>query len=118
MPRTHFIRCTDCGRAWPSRDHFLSDENVSVVGYQANFVNLEKGLFLFNHNCQATLAVAVETFADLHSGPVFAERFLRTPTCAGYCLHRNALQRCPNKCECAYVRDVLQQLKGPLLEDA
>jgi len=111
-----FVHCTVCNTDWATRDQFLRDETVSLVGYQANFINLEKGLFLFNHSCRMTLAVRVESFADLHVGPVFAERLSGTPDCSGYCLHRNALQACPNKCECVYVRDVLQQLQGPKFE--
>ncbi len=115
MASGSFLHCTVCDTDWETRGQFLSDETVSLVGYQANFIKLEKGLFLFNHSCQTTLAVCVQSFADLHAGPVFAERLLRTSDCAGYCLHRNALQACPNKCECVYVRDILQQLQGPKL---
>ena len=118
MSATSFVYCPACGKDWFNRDQFLADEAVSLVGYQANFINLEKGLFLFNHSCQGTLAIAVQEFADLSAGPIFTERLSRTSTCAGYCLHRNALQSCPNMCECAYVRDILQQLGGPGLEDA
>jgi hypothetical protein len=118
MQTDAFVRCSGCGMEWLGRDSFIADEEIVLIGYQANFTALEKGLFLFTHTCQATLPVAVQAFADMFAGPIFGVRQLESEACAGYCLHRNALQACPNECECAYVRDILQQLGGPSLEDA
>ena len=113
MEKTIFKECLVCNSQWHTRDQFLADEDVVLIGYQANFVVLEKGLFLFNHSCRGTMSVAVNEFADLSHGPVFNERKTGKDDCAGYCLHRNLLQPCPAKCECAYVRDILQKLKSP-----
>ena len=108
-----FKKCGNCNHGWLTRDDFLADPEVEVVGYQANFVALEKGLFLFNHSCQKTLCLEVQVFADLYDGPLFTDRKTGSADCAGYCLHRNLLRPCPAKCECAYVREILQLLRPP-----
>lgn len=107
----YFKKCNLCGATWPSRDHLLADPEVSLIGYQANFVKVEKGLFLFNHSCQSTLSVKMEAFADMSAGPVYNERRTGKDDCPGYCLHASELRPCPARCECAYVRDVLQLLR-------
>ena len=112
-----FKQCKNCQTEWPTRDQFLDDPDVVLIGYQSNFVTLEKGLFLFNHSCQSTLSVEVEAFADLYAGPIFQERLFKTETCPGYCLHHNELRPCPAKCECAYVREIMTLLQKPEQED-
>jgi hypothetical protein len=52
----------------------------------------------------------VADFADLQAGPIFREKKKGTGECPGYCLHECNLSRCPAKCECAWVRDVLHRL--------
>lgn len=109
-----FKECSMCGQTWHTRDLFLSDPTVVLAGYQANFIDLEAGLFLFNHlipGCNTTLAVESRQFTDLHQGPIFEERMTGKPGCPGHCLHTESLAPCVNKCECAYVRDVVQIVK-------
>ena len=103
-----FKLCTSCSTEWLTRDDFLSDPDVTLIGYQAHFVELNAGLLLFNHSCHTTLAIAVECFQDLYDGPVFRERATGGPDCLGYCLRRGELRPCPTHCECAYVRAILQ----------
>lgn len=107
-----FRECGMCGERWPSREAFLSDPGVALVGYQVDFRNLLEGLLLFNHRCKTTLSISVRTFRDLYSGPVFAARAEGTDDCPGYCLHTDVLDRCPAQCECAYVRDILQRIRS------
>ncbi len=69
-----FKTCS-CGHApWHSRDEFLEDVNIDLVGYQVNFGKLELGFFLFNHlTCQSTMSIPAGLFRDLYKGPVFSE---------------------------------------------
>ncbi|MEI7435828.1 MAG: hypothetical protein WCL16_03350, partial [bacterium] len=93
----------------------LNDAAVNLLGYQVNFKELEAGLFLFNHqgaDCGTTLAVDVRDFAELYKGPVFVKRMTGSPACLGLCLRRESLDRCPAECECAFVREVLQIVRG------
>ena len=50
-------------------------------------------------------------FKDLYDGPVFKDRLLSTEQCPEYCLHEDQLDPCPAKCECAYVREILQTVQ-------
>jgi hypothetical protein len=102
-------QCTCCGYVWRTRDAFLGDPQLEIVGYQANFDDLLLGLFLFNHRaCGSTIAVPAELFRDLYEGPVYSHRATGTADCPTYCLHKSELAPCPAKCECAYVREILQ----------
>lgn len=105
---TIFKECSRCGFSWDSREQFLHDPKVQVVGYQASFDHLEGGLFLFNHACKTTLALAVKDFADLYCGAIFETRRKDTPECPQFCLNHDDLRPCPIQCECAFVREILQ----------
>ena len=107
-----FKICTCCGEPWYSREAFLTDENVQLVGYQVNFEALELGYFLFNHlKCESTIAIHAGLFRDLYSGPVFSRRFTKSEKCPGYCNHKDELGMCPTECECAYVRGILHSIR-------
>lgn len=107
-----FKACKICGTVWHSRDDFLNDPNISIVGYQAHFDVLSEGFFLFNHHCRGTLSVRVKELSDLYDGPVFKERKTGLEDCPGYCLYKEELGACPAKCECAFVREIIQIVKG------
>ena len=110
MANKHFRQCKICNWQWESRDSFLADDKIRLIGYQTNFVQIDKGLFLFNHSCEGTLAVPVNEFADLYDGPIYQENRTGSDECPGYCLYESELRPCPAKCNCAYVREVLQRL--------
>jgi hypothetical protein len=107
-----FKHCTVCGAEWASRDAFLADPAVTLVGYQVNFIDLCAGLFLFDHSCGTTLAIPAAAFADLHKGPICTTRIAGTDECPGYCLRREELGLCPARCECAFVRDILHMIRN------
>lgn len=103
-----FKQCPNCAQTWQNREEMLADPQVFIIGYQAHFQELEIGLFLFNHSCGTTFSIEARRFIDLYNGPVFKERKTGSPDCMGYCLKRDCLQPCPAKCECAYVRELVQ----------
>ncbi len=110
----YFKKCSKCGFVWPKRASFLADPNLRMIGYQVNFDELMAGMFLFNHVCGTSLAISADDFRDLYDGPVFTEKLNATDACDGYCLHESDLRPCPAKCECAYVREIVQLiLKWP-----
>ncbi len=104
----YFKTCSKCGFVWPERASFLIDPNLRLIGYQADFEELMAGTFLFNHVCKTTLAIKADDFQDLYDGPMFTERLEGTEECGGHCLHKDDLSPCPRKCECAYVREIVQ----------
>ena len=107
-----FKHCNQCKKTWDNYEEFLSDPNVQLIGYQVAFEELEAGLFLFNHSCTNTMALEAREFRHLYDGPIFKERATGTERCPEYCLHRFELDSCPIQCECAYVREVLQIVRG------
>jgi hypothetical protein len=111
LDRIYFKKCSNCGFKWTSRDSFLTDSTLQIIGYQASFKELTTGLLYFNHSCRGTLAIQAYLFGDLYDGPIFKERATGGKACPGYCLHREELQPCPAECECAYVREIVQIIK-------
>jgi hypothetical protein len=105
-----FKQCPYCEEVWDSRDSFLCDPEIYLIGYQTAFKNLTQGLFYFNHSCKSTLAISVHEFETLHKGPVYRKRMTGLEGCPGYCLHKDNLDPCPAECECVYVRDILQTI--------
>jgi hypothetical protein len=107
-----FKECTSCAESWKSREEYLEDPLIEIIGYQANFKHLELGLFLFNHHtCQSTLAVPAGEFRDLYDGPVYSAQLSRSDECLDYCMNKDELRPCPLQCECAYVREIIQTVK-------
>lgn len=79
-----------------------------MIGYQVNYDELLAGMFLFNHICGTSLAISAEEFQDLYDGPIFTERLNGTEECEDHCLHESDLRPCPAKCECSFVREIVQ----------
>jgi hypothetical protein len=109
-----FKTCPCCGKSWPTRQEFVAEESLQLNGYMADFEKLDYGLLFFTHevdDCRSTMAVEVSTLKDLYQGPVYKERLTGTETCPGYCRDQGNLNRCEAKCECAYVRELMQVLQ-------
>ncbi len=117
-----YKRCPSCDFGWTEREDLLADRDIELVGYQVNFMRLEAGIILFNHRCKGTLALLAEDFTDLYEGPIFEKKAYGTDRCPGHCLHEEDFRPCPVECECAYVRNVLHQIKNwpkiQLMEEA
>ena len=64
MASNPFKQCPCCTHTWQTRDEFLGDENLRLIGYQPDFDSLEFGLFLFTHevkSCGSSLAMREES---------------------------------------------------------
>lgn len=113
-----FKKCPMCAAVWLNRDQFLRDRRLELNGYQADFDNIENGLFFFTHNvasCFSTMGVMAGEFFDLNPGVRFSEKKKGSEECPGYCLKKDDLDSCGVRCECAFVRDVIsiiQKYKG------
>ena len=62
-----FKRCPMCSFRWETRDSFLEDPDIDLVGYQISFEDLVAGHFLFNHTCKGTLGILMCIVADSFS---------------------------------------------------
>ncbi len=107
-----FKTCHVCNKVWTTRNDFLDDGDIEIIGYQVHFKELTEGLFLFNPFCSSTISVRAGAFKDLYSGPMFEERLTGTDECPGYCLVEHELRPRPAKCDCAYAREVVQIIKA------
>jgi hypothetical protein len=107
-----FKKCNLCDFCWHSRDSFLSDPGLTLVGYQPYFKDLTAGYFLFTHSCGTSLSLKAGVFSDLYSGPIFEKNMRGGDDCPGYCLNEKELKACPVECECAYVREILQIVRN------
>ena len=112
IDRAIFKKCPTCGFVWSTRDDFLGDPALELIGYQVNFEKLTLGFFLFNHSCKATLGIRAEDFSDFYKGPIFQDRATGSKECPGYCLQEHELLPCTAQCECAYVREIIQVVKN------
>ncbi|MDX1776054.1 MAG: hypothetical protein R3297_05700 [Desulfobulbales bacterium] len=106
-----FKECSLCRHSWQKREHFLTDPDIEIVGYQVCFDGAKDGLFLFNHLCETTLALKVQEFEDLHTGPKYEAVLTGTEECPGLCLHVDQLDACDARCEFASVRDIIQTIR-------
>ncbi len=103
-----FKTCTLCNHAWMTRNEFLKDVSITIVGYQASFDNSRPGYFLFNHTCGTTLSLKTEVFHDLYTGIMYQEYKTGGPDCPGLCLQENELAPCPAHCRRAFIRELIQ----------
>ena len=106
-----FKECPCCGKPWLTREMFLSDPAIEIVGYQVTFNELELGYFLFNHlvdDCGTTMAVEAGDFKDLYNGPIYSNPLTNTEQCLEYCLNKYDLRPCTAECVCAWTREIIQ----------
>lgn len=114
MSEQIFTECPNCHETWSTQEEFITDEQLEITGYEADFDGLERGRFLFTHrrqSCQSTLTVRVMDFVNLYRGEIFPERKTKSSQCPLYCIDSTQLNRCTVVCECAYVREIIQMIK-------
>jgi len=102
-----FKRCKVCKHEWQDRDSFILDPAIMLIGYQANPDNLNRGMYLFNHECGTTLAVHVEKFLDLYQGPKYSLSMSSNNGSPGYCCIENELSDCGLECSCVHFRKIM-----------
>jgi len=115
-----FKICPKCAYTWKTRDDFLEDPSICLVGFQASSKETESGHYLFNHNlrgnhCDTTLAVEVEAFLSLCKGNIFTDVKFESPLCEAHCTRVEDLSQCPVECKNAVAREIMQtfsQCKG------
>lgn len=109
----YFKKCSKCLFQWRDRREFLSDARIKLNGYQVSLKNLESGLLLFTHmldDCRTTMGVPIIVFLDFYSGERFPENKALSAECPRYCVDEKRLDRCNVLCECAFVREVIQEI--------
>ena len=108
-----FKICTKCGHRWESRDRFLEDDSVRLVGYQIDCSRQGPGFFLFNHladHCGTTLALDVNLLENLYDGPVMEDTEEEDVEMAVACLYTQSGLPCPESCECRFVNVLCEMI--------
>ena len=112
-PFLPFKKCTACAKIWRSCSEFLSDPELLLAGYQTNFLDPGKGFFVFHHNapgCGTTLGVAADAFSELYSLPLMIDRPKNIDE--QDCLYHSNFMPRPARCECEYVRAMVEIIKN------
>jgi hypothetical protein len=58
-----FKKCS-CGCRWKSREDFIGDPNIKMLGLQESDSMTISDMYLFNHSCHNTIAVGIHAFAE------------------------------------------------------
>ena len=111
----YFKRCSVCGQSWSTREHFLKDAEIELIGYQPDFDELADGTLMFNHvafGCGTTLELEIGDFEDLVAARRHGRRLDGTEECHGHCLRIRNLERCEAQCDNAWARQVAVEVKA------
>ncbi|MFA7256730.1 MAG: hypothetical protein WC047_04070 [Kiritimatiellales bacterium] len=106
-----FKTCPHCRVVWQTLEHFLSDPQLKLAGYQVHFEDLKGGLFYFTHlskNCGTTLSIPVEKFTGLSNRRILAAHGKQPDDCPNLCVRKESLDPCPAECECLWVREIMK----------
>jgi hypothetical protein len=112
--RSNSYRTCECGRAWKTRDDFLRDRKVRIIGYQPDFVNRRYNHFLFQHamkGCGRYLGVRASDFQDLREKECTGDLCFAKEECPGYCKNTLDLRVCSVNCRNASDRMVASRIR-------
>ena len=107
-----FKVCPKCEHEWKTRDDFLNDASIRLIGFQASYDPSDRGFYLFNHlsqneGCNTSLAVNVENFVSLYNGPMYEDVRAGSEVCRGHCATIDDLAKCDAPCKNAVARDIM-----------
>ena len=107
-----FKICPKCDHEWETRDDFLQDASLFLIGFQAGYDESDRGLYLLNHlrekeKCNTTIAVEVENFMSLYDGPMYEDVIAGSAACSGHCAKVDDLTRCSVSCRNAIAREIM-----------
>jgi len=110
-----FKVCPKCKYEWKTRDDFLCDPSISLIGFMASLKDFDKGSYLFNHvltdnRCNSTLAIYVSSFLDLYDGPIFEDLKAGSKESSGHCARVEDVERCNAHCRNAVAREIMHKI--------
>ena len=110
--KSEFKECS-CGKKWKTRNSFLQDKKVKIVGYQPDVINHKYNHFLFFHrtkDCGQFFGVRASEFSDLRDGQCPKELCMGQEDCPGYCMDTLDLRVCSVACRNATDREVAARI--------
>ena len=114
-----FKICNKCKTEWKSRDDFLNDPNIAMIGLMANNDDYKKGAYLFTHrlpddSCNTSIGLYVFNFLDMYNDEMYDTLKIGTDECAGHCVTINELRNCSVHCRNAIAREIMQEIISSL----
>jgi hypothetical protein len=110
----NYRKC-DCGKTWKTRDAFLRDKAVKIIGYQPDFINHKYNHFLFQHKikgCGVFFAVRASDFSDLREKACPNELCFGHDECPQYCTDTFDLRVCSVTCRNASDRSIASKIRS------
>ncbi len=112
MTNETFKTCSFCHVKWETRDAFLGDSQLRLIGYQQHYEEQRLGFFLFIHSlCQTTLSFDPKHLMDLNPMQVFRAEYHDSHHAPFYCL-RTKKTGCWTPCECAAIYEYQSLIKS------
>jgi len=111
---TDYRKC-NCGKTWKTRDEFLRDKAVKIIGYQPDFINHKYNHFLFHHKtkgCGLFFAVRASDFSDLREKECPNDLCFGHDDCPRYCTDTFELRVCSVTCRNASDRIIASKIKS------
>lgn len=111
---TNYRTC-DCGKTWKTRNAFLRDKAVKIIGYQPDFVNHKYNHFLFHHRakgCGVFFGVRASDFSDLREKGCPNELCFGHDECPGYCMDTFDMRVCSVTCRNATDRVIASKIRS------
>jgi hypothetical protein len=110
-----FKDCTKCKHAWTTRDEFLHDDEIVLIGFLANNDEFEKGAYLFNHvpagnTCNTSFGLYVSSFLDMYEGKIYDDLKMGTEDCSGHCAKIDVISNCHAHCRNAVAREIMHKI--------
>jgi len=114
-----FKICSKCKTEWKSRDDFLNDPNIVMLGLMANNDDYKNGAYLFTHklpddSCNTSIGLFVYNFQDMYKGEIYDTLKMGTDECSGHCVKINELANCSAHCRNAVARKIMQEILNKL----
>ncbi len=109
------MTCPTCRYEWKTRDQFITDPAITLIGFQADFDTFGENLYLFNHNsnknrCDTTFSVYVSKFLDMYTGPIYDDLKFGSEECSGRCAKVDDMQKCNAPCKNVVAREIMLTL--------
>jgi hypothetical protein len=104
-----------CRKAWATREDFLEDPSLKLLGLQVVAELPDANLIVWEHECGTSVSVLARRMHDLLSPPVDGDTWplpllLNSPDCQQLCTSLENLLACDRPCRNAFDRRVMAWL--------
>ena len=112
-----FKKCSACDKTWKTREEFLQDAEIDLVGYQSTFTMSKPGLFLFNHVCESTIAIFADVFEDMSDEEIYQSCDAHLDNHPEHCCKSATGESELNSCVCKFAHEMSNKLRFMMGKD-